>query len=77
VDKKEYAGEATKEFLYEADEYDTEFPIPPQERPMKDKLIKYTAIGLLALAVLVFAQQARASDDPCWYAEGDICKESL
>jgi len=77
VDKKQYAGEETKEFMRQADKYDVEFPIPPQENTMKDKVIKYIALGLLAFALLLFTQQARASDDTCWYTEGVPCKESL
>ena len=74
MDKEEYAGEATKEFLHEADKYDVEFPIPPQET----RMIRWIAIGLLAVALLVFSQTARAFEkDTCWYAEGVPCKESL
>ena len=75
--KREYAGEATKEFIYEADKYDVEFPIPPEEKGMKNKL-KWFALGALAVALLVFSQSARAIEkDACLYTEGVPCKESL
>ena len=58
--KEEYNGEATKEFIYEADKYDVEFPIPPQEKSMKTK-IKWFALGALAVALIAFSQSARAA----------------
>ena len=74
MDKKEYAGEATKDFERMAEEYDVEFPIPPQET----RMIKWIAIGLLVVGLLVFSETARAIEkDVCWYAEGVPCKESL
>ena len=58
--KRRYAGEETREFMYEADKYDVEFPIPPQEKNMNRK-IKWIAIGALAIALITFAQTARAA----------------
>jgi hypothetical protein len=60
VNKQEYNGEATKEFIYEADKYDVEFPIPPQEKGMKNK-IKWFALGALAVALIAFSSTARAA----------------
>ena len=75
--KRQYAGEATKEFERMAEEYDVEFPIPPQETGMKGK-IRWFTIGLLAVALLIFSESARAIEkDACLYTEGVPCKESL
>ena len=71
--KKQYAGEATKDFERMAEEYDVEFPIPPQEKNMKR--FKWTIIALLVAAVILFSQSAGA--DICWYTEGVPCKDSL
>mgnify|MGYP001203404565 FL=1 len=42
--KKEYAGEETKEFLNEADKYDVEFPIPPRIKQRKMKALKESLV---------------------------------
>ena len=58
----EYAGEETKEFLREADNFDVEFPIPPQEKGMKPKHIKYLAVAAIVAVIILFSQTARAAD---------------
>jgi len=57
--KRQYAGEATKEFERMAEQYDVEFPIPPQEKNMKK--FKWTMIALLVAGLVLFSQSARAA----------------
>ena len=57
---EDYAGEETKEFLREADKFDVEFPIPPQEKGMKPKHIKYLAVAAIVAVIILFSQTAFA-----------------
>jgi len=42
--KKQYAGEATKDFERMAEEYDVEFPIPPRIKQRKMKALKESLV---------------------------------
>ena len=55
---REFGGEETKDFLNEADRYDVEFPIPPQEGVIVPKYIKYLAVAVIVAVMILFSQTA-------------------
>ena len=55
---REFGGEETKDFLNEAERFDVEFPIPPQEGVTVPKYIKYLAVAAIVAVILLFSQTA-------------------